>query len=176
MRFAPEPQKHLPSPKPGTQYPRQNRLRETTPSRAPLLLAAVKFRKILFSGHLSALIEKVKQRASLGPKQDSYKRVFRHSERERNWGRGNSSPLLSRKAAMGRLSFYTVDESYVDYLSPFAPHLFHNAVKQLQDKICKNASTLYRHKLDNGASTKLAARCNDFLLLEKACRDYEKQS
>ena len=30
---------------------------------------------------------------------------------------------------MAGLSFYTVDERYIDYLAPYAPHLFHNAKK-----------------------------------------------
>lgn len=156
-----------------------------------------------------------------------------------------------------KLFFYTVDETYVDYLSPHAPHLFRNAragqahsrkyigivlrvngldyfaplssfkekhrrmkdgldfikvkdyavinlnnmfpvpegscrkvdfkaepdaryrallqaeyraMKPLQDKIRKNAANLYRHKAENGDSTKLARRCNDFAELERLCR------
>ena len=160
---------------------------------------------------------------------------------------------------MAGLSFYTVDEEYVDYLVPFAPHLFRNAkagqknsrkyigvvlrvngfdyfaplssfkekhrhmkngldllkvkdyavinlncmfpvpagvahlvdfrqvpdaryrsllqaeyrtIKQLAPKIVKNAANLYKHKLENGDSTRLAARCNDFSALERACKAY----
>lgn len=47
-------------------------------------------------------------------------------------------------------------------------------IKQMQAKIRKNAENLYRHKLENGNSTKLAARCNDFAALEETCRDYDR--
>lgn len=160
---------------------------------------------------------------------------------------------------MDELQFYTVDEAYVSYLAPFAPHLFRNArptqahtrkyigivlrihgfdyfaplssfkpkhsrmkngldflkvgnyavinlncmfpvperccqrvdfsaetdsryrslllaeyriIKQMQTKIRKNARNLYRHKINNGNATHLAARCNDFTALEKACSCY----
>ena len=148
---------------------------------------------------------------------------------------------------MAGLSFYTVDERYIDYLAPYAPHLFHNAkkgqdhsrkyigivlafkekhrrmkngldfikvgdyavinlncmfpvatdtyqrvdfsavqdkryrdllqaeyriIKQLEGRIRKNASTLYNHKANNGVSTPLSARCNDFPLLERACQGF----
>ena len=45
-------------------------------------------------------------------------------------------------------------------------------IKSIQDKIRKNAVTLYNHKLKNGNSTALAKRCNDFLLLETACKKF----
>lgn len=45
-------------------------------------------------------------------------------------------------------------------------------IKSIQDKIRKNAITLYNHKLRNGNSTALAIRCNDFLLLETACKKF----
>ena len=164
---------------------------------------------------------------------------------------------------MAGLSFYTVDEEYVDYLAPVAPHLFRNAkagqrnsrkyigivlrvngfdyfaplssfkdkhrrmkngldflkvkdyavinlncmfpvpdgachhvdfslvsdaryrsllqaeyrvIKQLAPKIEKNAANLYKHKLENGDSTKLAARCNDFTALESACESYQQKA
>ena len=160
---------------------------------------------------------------------------------------------------MAGLSFYTVDERYIDYLAPYAPHLVHNAkkgqghsrkyigivlevngfeyfaplssfkekhrrmkngldfikvgdyavinlncmfpvatdtyqrvdfsavqdkryrdllqaeyriIKQLEGRIRKNASTLYNHKANNGDSTPLSARCNDFPLLERACQGF----
>lgn len=160
---------------------------------------------------------------------------------------------------MSELGFYTVDERYIDYLVPYAPHLFHNAkadqrhsrkyigvilevngcdyfaplssfkekhrrmkdaldfvkvkdyavinlncmfpvpkgacrrvdfskekdasyrslllaeyrtVKQMKNKIRKNATNLYRHKIANGNSTRLAARCNDFVAREEVCRRY----
>lgn len=47
-------------------------------------------------------------------------------------------------------------------------------IKSIQDKIRKNASTIYNHKISNGNSTGLAKRCNDFLLLEKLCKEYKK--
>ncbi|MEC4273404.1 type III toxin-antitoxin system ToxN/AbiQ family toxin [Adlercreutzia sp. R25] len=45
-------------------------------------------------------------------------------------------------------------------------------VKRSQEKIRKNAENLYRHKVEFGNSTKLAARCNDFVALEKASSTY----
>ena len=47
-------------------------------------------------------------------------------------------------------------------------------IKSIQDKIKKNATTIYNHKISNGNSTGLAKRCNDFLLLEKLCKEYKK--
>lgn len=52
----------------------------------------------------------------------------------------------------------------------------YRAMKPLQNKIRKNALTLYNHKLENGESTKLAKRCNDFVALERLCDDWESQS
>lgn len=49
----------------------------------------------------------------------------------------------------------------------------YRAIKSMQDKIRKNANTLYRLKL-KGESTPLVKRCNDFVLLEKACNDYKR--
>ena len=46
-------------------------------------------------------------------------------------------------------------------------------VKSIQDKIRKNADTLYNHKLENGNATPLAKRCNDFILLESMCAKYK---
>lgn len=48
----------------------------------------------------------------------------------------------------------------------------YRAVKQMQDKICKNASNLYKHKIEHGDGTRLAARCNDFRALEQTCKGY----
>lgn len=45
-------------------------------------------------------------------------------------------------------------------------------IKSIQDRIRKNALTLYKYKIKNGISTPLAKRCNDFSLLEKAYRNY----
>lgn len=47
-------------------------------------------------------------------------------------------------------------------------------VKSIQEKIRKNAFTLYNHKMQYGNSTALAKRCNDFALLEQACREYKQ--
>ena len=46
-------------------------------------------------------------------------------------------------------------------------------IKFRQDKIKKNALTLYNYKIKNGNSTALAKRCNDFKQLEKACIKYK---
>lgn len=48
----------------------------------------------------------------------------------------------------------------------------YRVIKAIQDKIRKNAKTLYHLKLKEGNNTPLAKRCNDFLLLEKACSEY----
>ena len=45
-------------------------------------------------------------------------------------------------------------------------------IKAFREKIRKNASIVYNHKLQNGNSTGLSKRCNDFLLLEEACKQY----
>lgn len=47
-------------------------------------------------------------------------------------------------------------------------------IKSIQDKICKNAMNVYNHKISKGNSTGLAKRCNDFLLLEQLCKEYNK--
>ena len=49
----------------------------------------------------------------------------------------------------------------------------YRAIKAIQEKIRKNAKTLYHLKLRESDSTPLAKRCNDFQLLEKACTDYK---
>ena len=46
-------------------------------------------------------------------------------------------------------------------------------IKSIQDKIRKNAKTLYNLKMQ-GASTPLTKRCNDFKSLEKLCKAYKK--
>ena len=48
-------------------------------------------------------------------------------------------------------------------------------IKSVQEKIRKNAANLYHHKTVNGNATALAKRCNDFLSLEKACRQHPKK-
>ena len=45
-------------------------------------------------------------------------------------------------------------------------------IKSIQEKIRKNANTLYKHKQVNGDKTPLAKRCNDFALLETMCKKY----
>lgn len=47
-------------------------------------------------------------------------------------------------------------------------------IKSIQAKIRKNALNIYIHKVENGNSTGLAKRCNDFMLLEKLCQEYTK--
>ena len=47
-------------------------------------------------------------------------------------------------------------------------------IKSIQDKIRKNAQNVYKIKIKDGDASPLAKRCNDFLLLEKACADYLK--
>lgn len=46
-------------------------------------------------------------------------------------------------------------------------------IKSIQEKIRKNAITLYNHKLQNGNNTALAKRCNDFQNLEELCINYK---
>lgn len=48
-------------------------------------------------------------------------------------------------------------------------------IRKLQDKIKKNAAELYKQKTEKKISTALTNRCNDFLLLEKMCRQYKKK-
>lgn len=45
-------------------------------------------------------------------------------------------------------------------------------IKSIQDKIRKNALVVYKHKLQNGNSTGLGKRCNDFKLLEELSKKY----
>ena len=49
----------------------------------------------------------------------------------------------------------------------------YRAIKAMQEKIRKNAALVYKHKIENGNSTALAKRCNDFTLLEDACGKYK---
>ena len=51
----------------------------------------------------------------------------------------------------------------------------YRTIKSIQDKIRKNAKTLYHLKLKGDELSPLAKRCNDFLLLEKACKEYKPQ-
>lgn len=43
----------------------------------------------------------------------------------------------------------------------------------LQNKIRRNASELYKQKIQHGNKTALTRRCNDFLLLEEKCKQYK---
>ena len=45
-------------------------------------------------------------------------------------------------------------------------------VKVMEKLIIKNARIVYSHKLANGDKTRLASRCNDFLLLEEKCAEW----
>ena len=45
-------------------------------------------------------------------------------------------------------------------------------IKMIQEKIRKNANTVYHLQIKDGSKTALGKRCNDFLRLEKACKDY----
>ena len=47
-------------------------------------------------------------------------------------------------------------------------------INRQKNRIIKNADIVYKHKLRNGESTPLAKRTNDFIILEKACKDYQK--
>ena len=44
-------------------------------------------------------------------------------------------------------------------------------IKSIQENIRKNATNLYRLKI-NGQSSPLTKRCNDFLTLEALCKEY----
>lgn len=46
-------------------------------------------------------------------------------------------------------------------------------IRVRQNRILKNAATLYNYKLKNGDSTALGKRCNDFLLLERKASEYK---
>lgn len=45
-------------------------------------------------------------------------------------------------------------------------------IRGRQDKIIKNAKNVYKHKIQNGNTTPLSKRCNDFLLLEEKAKLY----
>lgn len=46
-------------------------------------------------------------------------------------------------------------------------------IRRMQDKIRAHASEVYKHKMKQGSATALAKRCNDFLLLERRCMQFE---
>lgn len=45
-------------------------------------------------------------------------------------------------------------------------------IKSIQDRIRKNALVIYKHKQENGNTTGLSKRCNDFVTLEMLCINY----
>lgn len=45
-------------------------------------------------------------------------------------------------------------------------------IKSIENKILKNAKTVYIHKKINGNKTGLAKRCNDFALFEQKCTEW----
>lgn len=67
---------------------------------------------------------------------------------------------------------------YVDISKEKDPHYKalllaeYRYIKSIQERIRKNAVNLYKHKINNGISTSLSKRCNDFLLLEKEYKNF----
>ena len=45
-------------------------------------------------------------------------------------------------------------------------------INRQRNRIIKNADIVYKHKLRNGDTTPLARRTNDFIELEKRCKQY----
>ena len=72
------------------------------------------------------------------------------------------------------------ERKYVDIRSEKDPHYRalllaeYRFIKSIQEKIRKNAQNVYKIKIKEGTSSALAKRCNDFLVLEKACKEYIK--
>ena len=72
------------------------------------------------------------------------------------------------------------ERKYVDIRSERDPHYRalllaeYRFIKSIQEKIRKNAQNVYKIKIKDGTSSALAKRCNDFLVLEKACKEYIK--
>ena len=72
------------------------------------------------------------------------------------------------------------ETKYVDIRSERDPHYRalllaeYRYIKSVQEKIWKNAQNVYKIKIKDGEASSFAKRCNDFLLLEKACADYMK--
>lgn len=48
-------------------------------------------------------------------------------------------------------------------------------IKVMEKNIVKNARIVYSHKIANGDRTRLAIRCNDFLLLESKCTEWTEK-
>lgn len=69
--------------------------------------------------------------------------------------------------------------TYVDIKKQKNPHYRdlllseYRYIKSIQEKIRKNAAVVYSHKIQNGISTSLSKRCNDFLVLENALKQYK---
>ena len=67
---------------------------------------------------------------------------------------------------------------YVDFSKVADPHYRalllaeYRFIKAIQDKVRKNAESLYRLKVNTAEETPLTRRCNDFLALEEACKAY----
>lgn len=51
----------------------------------------------------------------------------------------------------------------------------YRAIKGIQERIRKNAEIVYKYRIENGTSTSLGKRCNDFRLLEEASYNYKKK-
>ncbi|MBE6648782.1 MAG: type III toxin-antitoxin system ToxN/AbiQ family toxin [Ruminococcaceae bacterium] len=72
------------------------------------------------------------------------------------------------------------ESKYVDIRNERDPHYRalllseYRYIKSIQEKIWKNAQNLYKIKTKDGENSPLTKRCNDFILLEKACADYIK--
>ena len=72
------------------------------------------------------------------------------------------------------------ERKYVDIRNERDPHYRalllaeYRFIKSIQEKIRKNAQNVYKIKIKEGTSSALAKRCNDFLVLEKACKEYIK--
>ncbi len=90
---------------------------------------------------------------------------------------------------MDNIKIYEVDAKYINYLSQFAPHLFLNKQAGQQnerkyigvvlsvndmDYFAPLSSFKPKHNtMKDGNKTALGKRCNDFTLLEDACKKYK---
>lgn len=60
---------------------------------------------------------------------------------------------------------------------PHYKYLMQTEIREInkqKNRISKNAQIVYSHKLRNTDKTSLAKRCNDFIVLEKKCREFIK--
>ena len=70
------------------------------------------------------------------------------------------------------------ERKYVDIKNEKDPHYRslliseYRFVKSIQEKILKNAQSLYKIKIREDNSSSLTKRCNNFIILEKACKEY----